>query len=797
MAQFKPYKITSSQLDDLEKSEGQFIVTTDTQKIYLDEDALNRIELGGSDVPEMTILSYGYSTWNDFLTAYGTNSIVYCRASSNSNPATGSQNRLAFMAYVNNQTNPTEVEFQYYRSVATHTDSQQGDQVYVYKLNSTNGGTWSVIVRKAYTKVKAGTGLTSSYNNGTITLDSASGTVTKVSAGTGLTTGETSPDITTTGTLSLDTSGVTAGTYQGLTVDSYGRVTAASDQGYTTNTGTITGITMNGTSKGTSGVVDLGTVLTSYTETDPIYSASAASGITSSDITNWNNKTSNTGTITGVSVNGTSIATSGVANITSVPASILTGAIPSAVTATTQSQGDNSTKIATTAYVDTAIENLPDPMVFKGSLGTNGTITALPVDGSANIGDTYKVITAGTYASKAAKIGDTFICLTKTSNANTWELIPSGDEPSGTVTSVTIKGSGAIAVDSEAAITSSGTRTISHTDSGVTAGTYTSVTVDAKGHVTAGSNPSEINSNLVNGSATGSLRGINTSVEYSSYTMGDNAFAEGHWTTASGTASHAEGESTWATGNYSHAEGYHTSVSGSYAHAEGNETRATNTGAHAEGQDVYASSAYQHAQGKHNILDSNNVYADIIGNGTSESARSNAATVDWNGNAWYAGDVYVGSTSGTNKDSGSVKLAKTSELRTAGTGLSLSGTTLNHSNSVTAGTAGTSSATSGSTLAVPYVTYDAQGHITASGTHTHTITGFATSDTKNTAGSTDTSSKIYLIGATSQAANPQTYSDNEVYATSGVLTTKSVQVGGTAATIQYNSTDKCIEFVFA
>ena len=69
-------------------------------------------------------------------------------------------------------------------------------------------------------------------------------------------------------------------------------------------------------------------------------------------------------------------------------------------------------------------------------------------------------------------------------------------------------------------------------------------------------------------------------------------------------------------------------------------------------------------------------------------------------------------------------------------------------------------------------------------------------DTKNTAGSTDTSSKIYLIGATSQAANPQTYSDNEVYATSGVLTTKSVQVGGTSATMQYNSTTQAIEFIF-
>ena len=141
--------------------------------------------------------------------------------------------------------------------------------------------------------------------------------------------------------------------------------------------------------------------------------------------------------------------------------------------------------------------------------------------------------------------------------------------------------------------------------------------------------------------------------------------------------------------------------------------------------------------------------------------------------------------------------ADTNTTYSAGTGLSLSSTTINHSNSVTAATAGTSSATSGSTLAVPYVTYDAQGHITATGTHTHTITGFATTDTKNTAGSTDTSSKIFLIGATSQAANPQTYSDNEVYATSGVLTTKSVQVGGTACTLQYNSTNQCLDFVFA
>ena len=46
------------------------------------------------------------------------------------------------------------------------------------------------------------------------------------------------------------------------------------DAGYTTNTGTITGITMNGTSKGTSGVVDLGTVITDISGKQDVIDAS-------------------------------------------------------------------------------------------------------------------------------------------------------------------------------------------------------------------------------------------------------------------------------------------------------------------------------------------------------------------------------------------------------------------------------------------------------------------------------------------------------------------------------------------
>lgn len=118
----------------------------------------------------MTILSYGISTWNDFITAYQANHVVYCRASSNANPASGSQTRMAFMAYVSNATNPTNVEFQYYRSVSSHSASQQGDQVFVYKL--TNGNAWSVTTREASVKVNTGSndGIDVSYSGGAVTI---------------------------------------------------------------------------------------------------------------------------------------------------------------------------------------------------------------------------------------------------------------------------------------------------------------------------------------------------------------------------------------------------------------------------------------------------------------------------------------------------------------------------------------------------------------------------------------------------------------------------------------------------
>jgi Cu/Ag efflux protein CusF len=63
---------------------------------------------------------------------------------------------------------------------------------------------------------------------------------------------------------------------------------------------------------------------------------------------------------------------------------------------------------AVKSYID-GLLSASDAMVFKGTLGSGGTITALPTSYSA--GWTYKVITAGTYAGIVCEIGDLIIAV--------------------------------------------------------------------------------------------------------------------------------------------------------------------------------------------------------------------------------------------------------------------------------------------------------------------------------------------------------------------------------------------------
>lgn len=89
----------------------------------------------------------------------------------------------------------------------------------------------------------------------------------------------------------------------------------------------------------------------------------------------------------------------------------------------------------TKTEVDTLIDNLPAPMIFKGTLGVGGTIQSLPTASASNEGWTYKVITDGTYAGQTAKVGDVF-----TSNGSAWVLIPSGDEENDTWRAIKVEG---------------------------------------------------------------------------------------------------------------------------------------------------------------------------------------------------------------------------------------------------------------------------------------------------------------------------------------------------------------------
>ena len=143
---------------------------------------------------------------------------------------------------------------------------------------------------------------------------------------------------------------------------------------------------------------------------------------------------------------------------------------------------------------------------------------------------------------------------------------------------------------------------------------------------------------------------------------GTGAIAEGTNTMANGSNSHAEGVNTIAFGMAAHAEGYFTQASGISAHAEGSNTVAgemnshaegLNTNAladnsHAEGWSTIANHKSQHVFGEYNIADGSKSasqrgnYVEIVGNGTSSSARSNARTLDWSGNETLAGNLILG-----------------------------------------------------------------------------------------------------------------------------------------------------------
>lgn len=72
-------------------------------------------------------------------------------------------------------------------------------------------------------------------------------------------------------------------------------------------------------------------------------------------------------------------------------------------------------------------------------------------------------------------------------------------------------------------------------------------------------------------------------------------------------------------------------------------------------------------------------------------------------------------------------------------------------------------------------------------------------DTKNTAGSMNSSSKLFLIGATTQVENSITNSYQYTYTNNGLLSASQVGLnlnGTEKAHMEWNNTDQCLDFIF-
>ena len=133
--------------------------------------------------------------------------------------------------------------------------------------------------------------------------------------------------------------------------------------------------------------------------------------------------------------------------------------------------------------------------------------------------------------------------------------------------------------------------------------------------------------------------GENSHAESGSRAEGRNSHAEGAGY-ALGNSAHAENGSR-ALGTQSHAEGLATEASGLGSHTQGNFTKATAWASSAAGNRTVATNTFSHACGTYNADMVNNTTgtAFAVGNGTGETAKSNAFTVNFDGTVSASGAI--------------------------------------------------------------------------------------------------------------------------------------------------------------
>lgn len=187
----------------------------------------------------------------------------------------------------------------------------------------------------------------------------------------------------------------TSGSYSDLSnkpsIPSAVSESTVSGWGFTKNTGTY--------SKPSGGIpktdlasaiqISLGkadTALQSYSESDPVFKASAAAGITSSDISNWNSKTNNTGTVTGVKINGsTKSPSSGVVDLGTVLTAHqdISGKLDSSTAASTYA------KRITVSSASAASATISPNIFYVWGTMTSLSITALNTPSDSSIYNEY------------------------------------------------------------------------------------------------------------------------------------------------------------------------------------------------------------------------------------------------------------------------------------------------------------------------------------------------------------------------------------------------------------------------
>lgn len=167
-----------------------------------------------------------------------------------------------------------------------------------------------------------------------------------------------------------------------------------------------------------------------------------------------------------------------------------------------------------------------------------------------------------------------------------------------------------------------------------TTGTQPSLNIAQGGPDVTGAASANIgNGNTVSGGQSLAVGAGNT-------VSGTGSIAVGGGCQATGGCSIAAGSGVKATANGSAAFGGGSEANAASSLAAGGSSTANGSCSVALGGGAIAGSACQIAVGKYNVEDEDDEYAVIVGNGSS-SSRSNALTVDWNGNVESAGNLTI------------------------------------------------------------------------------------------------------------------------------------------------------------